>query len=150
MGASRRRRRRLARAVGPHRRGRRVGNGSEAGQAGALRDVACGVDRARPTRGRLCRGGAVRRQLRLRIRAYEREKAWAPAYVGESLTATSLAADARRRTATLLAARAESDADPAAAARLRQEATEESALADALRTRVAELSLADDARAQWL
>ena len=89
-------------------------------------------------------------QLRLRIRAYEREKAWAPAYVGESLTATSLAADARRRTATLLAAQAESAADPAAAARLRQEATEESALADALRTRVAELSLADDARAQWL
>ena len=28
-------------------------------------------------------------QLRVRVRAYEREQAWAPAYVGESLTATS-------------------------------------------------------------
>ena len=38
-------------------------------------------------------------QLRIRVRAYEREMTWAPPYVGESLTATSLAASARRRDA---------------------------------------------------
>jgi conjugative relaxase-like TrwC/TraI family protein len=84
--------------------------------------------------------------LRVRVRAYERELTWAPAYVGESLTATSLAADARRRTAVLTAARAETAADE----RLRAEAADEAALADALAARVADLETADAARSTWL
>jgi conjugative relaxase-like TrwC/TraI family protein len=89
-------------------------------------------------------------QLRVRVRAYEREQTWAPAYVGESLTATSLAAAARRRDAVLTAARADAAGDPAAGERLRREAAEETALADALKVRVAELEAADEARSHWL
>lgn len=89
-------------------------------------------------------------QLRMRVRAYEREKAWAPAYVGESLTATSLAAGARRRTAVLTAARADAPLDDADAERLRHDAAEEAAVADALELRVAELEEVDRARGAWL
>jgi len=46
--------------------------------------------------------------------------------------------------------RAETVGDQHSAARLRREAAEERALADALKIRVAELSIADDARAEWL
>jgi hypothetical protein len=84
--------------------------------------------------------------LRVRVRAYERELAWAPSYVGESLTATSLAADARRRVAVLTAARA----DAAKNERLRGEAADEAALADTLAARVADLEAADAARSKWL
>jgi hypothetical protein len=84
--------------------------------------------------------------LRVRVRAYERELTWAPSYVGESLTATSLAADARRRTAVLTAARAEAADDD----RLRADAADEAALADALAAQAAELEATDAARAKWL
>jgi conjugative relaxase-like TrwC/TraI family protein len=89
-------------------------------------------------------------QLRVRVRAYEREKTWAPPYVGESLTATSLAASVRRRDAVLTAARAEATADASSGARLRAEAADSAAVADVLELRVAELHVADDARARWL
>jgi len=89
-------------------------------------------------------------QLRIRMRAYEREMAWAPAYVGESLTATSLAAEGRRRSSILTAARAQAAPDAAEAARLRQEASDQSAVAASLEVRVEELELADQARSQWL
>ena len=88
-------------------------------------------------------------QLRVRVRAFKREKAWAPPYVGESLTATSLAASARRRDAVLTAARADAT-DPASAAPLRAEAADAAAIADTLELRAAELQIADDARARWL
>lgn len=55
-------------------------------------------------------------QLRVRVRVLAREEAWAPAYVGQSLTATSLAAQARRRDAVLTAARADAAGDLAEAA----------------------------------
>ena len=89
-------------------------------------------------------------QLRVRIRAYEREKAWAPAYVGESRTATSLDADSRRRDAVLTAARADAAADPTDAARLRAEAADQAAVADLLATRAVELAEVDEARSRWL
>lgn len=89
-------------------------------------------------------------QLRVRVRALAREEGWAPAYVGESLTATSLAAQSRRRDAVLTAARAEAASDPDEVARLRQQAKDDAAVADALDAQVKQLDEADQARALWL
>jgi conjugative relaxase-like TrwC/TraI family protein len=89
-------------------------------------------------------------QLRVRVRAMIREENWAPAYVGESLTAATLAADARRRDAEILAARAAAAPDPADGDRLRRAATEAAALADELSARVDQLATADQARSRWL
>ncbi|MEP6651347.1 MAG: AAA family ATPase, partial [Lapillicoccus sp.] len=89
-------------------------------------------------------------QLLVRVRAYEREKAWAPAYVGESLTATSLAAESRRRDATLTTARADAASDPVQRTSLAASAADDAALADVFDARVAELQAIDDARAEWL
>jgi hypothetical protein len=79
-----------------------------------------------------------------------REEAWAPAYVGESLTATSLAAQTRRRDAVLTTARADAATDPAETDRLRRQALDAAAVADALEHQVDQLQQADQARAQWL
>jgi conjugative relaxase-like TrwC/TraI family protein len=89
-------------------------------------------------------------QLRIRVRAYEREKAWAPPYVGESLTATALAAEGHRRTAVLTAARADATSNADERAHLRAEAREESALAESLHAQMSQLSAVDEARASWL
>lgn len=92
-------------------------------------------------------------QLRVRVRALQREEQWAPAGVGESLTATSLTAQARRRHAVLTAARADSAAaavDETAAAQLRQEAADTAALADLLDEQVARLEDADAGRGRFL
>ncbi|GAB2635327.1 MobF family relaxase [Kribbella swartbergensis] len=88
-------------------------------------------------------------QLRVRVRAYEREKAWAPPYVAEELAGTRQAADRERRTAALRAAEADAANDPATQERLRTEAEQAEALARALDARAAELQIADDARAVW-
>ncbi|MGY4770307.1 MobF family relaxase (plasmid) [Kribbella sp. CWNU-51] len=88
-------------------------------------------------------------QLRVRVRAYEREKAWAPPYVGEELAGTRQAAERERRTAALRAAEAAATGDEATRERLRAEAEQATALAQALDTRAAELLIADDARAVW-
>ena len=89
-------------------------------------------------------------QLRVRIRAYQRETNWAPAYVGESLTATTLAAEARHRDARLLAARAAASTDLGEAEKLTSDAADTSALADLLTARAAQLEEADEARSRWL
>ncbi|TDO51619.1 hypothetical protein EV643_103358 [Kribbella sp. VKM Ac-2527] len=89
-------------------------------------------------------------QLRVRVRAYEREKAWAPPYVGEELAGTRQAAERERRTAALRIAEADASDDAATSERLRTEAEQAKALAAALDARAAELQVADDARAVWL
>lgn len=89
-------------------------------------------------------------QLRLRIRAHDREQNWAPPYVGESLTATALSADTHRRDAGILTARADAAVDPAEADRLRRSAADAEALAGVLADRMRQLETADAARAQWL
>jgi conjugative relaxase-like TrwC/TraI family protein len=89
-------------------------------------------------------------QLRVRVRAYEREQAWAPPYVGEELAGTRQAAERERRTATLRAAEAEASDDDTARERRRTEAEQAKALAQALDARADELQIADDARAVWL
>jgi hypothetical protein len=88
-------------------------------------------------------------QLRLRIRAYEREKAWAPRYVANDLAGTTQAAEKHRRTAALRAAEAAAIDDAATRARLEQQAAEATALAEVLDARAAELERADQVRAEW-
>ena len=99
-------------------------------------------------------------QLRLRIRAYEREATWAPRYVANELAGTRQAADKHRRDAAVRRAEAEvRDAEHEAAvdkaadmewrAQRLLEAEQAEALAAALDTRAAELAEADEARAQW-
>ncbi|WP_202867884.1 MobF family relaxase [Kribbella pittospori] len=88
-------------------------------------------------------------QLRVRVRAYERERAWAPPSVAEELAGTRQQADNLRRTATLRTAEADASSDHATATRLRAEASEATALAQALDTRAGELAITDQARAEW-
>lgn len=89
-------------------------------------------------------------QLRVRIRAYEREQAWAPDYVADELAGTRQAVDGRRRESARLRAEAEAAVDEFERARLEKEAAEADALADTLEQRAAHLTMVDDARANWL
>ncbi|MFG1820712.1 MobF family relaxase [Kribbella sp. NPDC049174] len=88
-------------------------------------------------------------QLRVRVRAYDREQAWSPPSVAEELAGTRQQADEQRRTATLRAVEADASSDAETAARLRREAGEAKALAQALDARAAELAIVDQARAEW-
>jgi hypothetical protein len=88
-------------------------------------------------------------QLRMRIRAAEREAVWAPRYVASELAGTHQAADTHRRTAALRAAEAEAAGEPDRT-RLLQESRDAAALASTLDTRAVELQQVDDARARWL
>ena len=91
-------------------------------------------------------------QLRVRIRAYDREQAWAPPYVANELAGTRQAADKHRQDAQVR--RAEADAatnagDDTTSAQRQCEAEDATALAAALDARAAELEHADEARAHW-
>jgi conjugative relaxase-like TrwC/TraI family protein len=88
-------------------------------------------------------------QLRVRVRAYQREEAWAPDYVAPDLSGTRQAAQRQRTTAQLRAAEADTEADETRRAQLHREATESAALADVLDRQAAQLDKADDIRAQW-
>lgn len=88
-------------------------------------------------------------QLRVRVRAHDREAAWAPRYVGNELAGTRQAAATHQHTAALLTAEADG-ADPAERDRLRGEAAATRALAETLDARATELQVVDDARAEWL
>jgi hypothetical protein len=92
-------------------------------------------------------------QLRMRVRAWEREKPWAPRYVGNELAGTRQAAAHHHQVAALRdaeAAAAGANGDDTARARLAQQAAEATALGATLDGRAAELQALDDARAQWL
>jgi hypothetical protein len=88
-------------------------------------------------------------QLRLRVRAWEREQTWAPAYVADELAGTCEAAQAHRATCTLLLAESQVASDEAERERLREAARDSAALADALDARSRALREADHARALW-
>ena len=88
-------------------------------------------------------------QLRMRVRAWEREQSFAPRYVGNELAATRQAAENQRRDATLRHAEADT-ATPIDQARIRRAASEAAALAKVLDSRVDDLVQLDDARAHWL
>jgi hypothetical protein len=87
-------------------------------------------------------------QLQVRIRAYEREKAWAPDYVADQLADTRQAADKHRHDATLWHAQAAA-APGDDTSRLRRDAADAAALADALDERGRQLAEADEVRAAW-
>jgi hypothetical protein len=89
-------------------------------------------------------------QLRVRVAAYQREQAWAPPYVGEELAATRQAADKARQQAALREAEAEAAGDHESRDRLRAEAEESRALANAHDALAADLDVVDQARAEWL
>jgi hypothetical protein len=88
-------------------------------------------------------------QLRVRIRAYDRETTWAPDYVADLLAGTRQAADKHRHDATLWDAQATATADNESAARLRDEAAKSTSLAEALDERARQLTEADEVRAAW-
>ncbi|GAA3251353.1 hypothetical protein GCM10017691_63770 [Pseudonocardia petroleophila] len=88
-------------------------------------------------------------RLRMRVRAYEREKAWAPRYVANELAATRRVAETHRGTAALRTAEAENTSGDERA-RLLREAADATALAQLLDGQAAELDAADMARARWL
>jgi hypothetical protein len=88
-------------------------------------------------------------QLRVRIRAYDREKVWAPDHVANQLAGTRQAADKHRHDATLWDARAAATIEHDTAARLRDEAAKSAALAKTLDDRASELAEADETRAAW-
>jgi hypothetical protein len=89
-------------------------------------------------------------QLRMRIRAHDREAAWAPRYVANELAGTHQAADHHRQTAALRATEAAAATEPAEQERLQTEARQAAELARLLDQRATELQQIDDARARWL
>ncbi|MFD8492416.1 MobF family relaxase [Amycolatopsis sp. NPDC059657] len=88
-------------------------------------------------------------QLLVRVRAWEREKAWGPEFVANELAGTHQALDQRRRDAAMRRAEADAAVDDSERERLLQEADEADALAEVLATRATELEAADEVRAQW-
>ncbi|GLZ49481.1 hypothetical protein Acsp06_56660 [Actinomycetospora sp. NBRC 106375] len=89
-------------------------------------------------------------QLRLRVRAHEREAAWAPRYVANELAGTNQAADRARQDAELRRAEAQAAPDEAERERLHKAADTTEALAGTLTARAGELAEVDDARSRWL
>jgi len=89
-------------------------------------------------------------QLRMRVRAAERETLWAPRYVGNELAGTRQAAEHQRQTAALRFEESTAAPDATVQAELRVEAEQARALADALDQQVVQLEQLDGARSQWL
>lgn len=88
-------------------------------------------------------------QLRVRVRAYAREKAWEPPYVAHDLSGTTQAADRYRQTAEIRAAEAAAAPDATERGRLEREAAEAAALAETLSKQTEVLAEADTVRALW-
>ncbi|ODU04277.1 MAG: TrwC relaxase [Pseudonocardia sp. SCN 72-86] len=89
-------------------------------------------------------------QLRMRVRAAERETLWAPRYVGNELAATHQAAEHHRQTAALRLAEADITPDHTAREALCEEAEQAHTLAAALDQQTAQLEELDHARSRWL
>jgi hypothetical protein len=88
-------------------------------------------------------------QLRVRVRAWEREQTWAPRRVTNELAGTIQAAEHHRATAQLRAAAARAATDPAERAQLDQEAREATALAATLESDVPRLRQLDAQYLAW-
>ncbi|RZT84902.1 hypothetical protein EV383_1760 [Pseudonocardia sediminis] len=88
--------------------------------------------------------------LRMRVRAYERQQAWAPRYVATETAGTRQAAEHHRSAAVLHRAEADAATDPARAAELHQAADGAAALAAELDRRTGELEEVEATRGRWL
>ncbi|WP_370588577.1 MobF family relaxase [Pseudonocardia sp. C8] len=89
-------------------------------------------------------------QLRMRVRAYERELAAAPRYVANELAGTRQAAEAQRQNAAVTRATIDTTPDHAERDRLAEQAADAEAMATVLEQRAAQLQEIDDARSAWL
>jgi len=107
--------------------------------AEAVRLPDCGPDEREASNG----------LLRMRVRAYEREKAWAPANVDSPLAATSQALADARTAASLATARAEAATAIEDKTDLAAQAAAAHAQAAALAVQVEQLTEAADVRGQW-
>ncbi|MGD9525202.1 MobF family relaxase [Pseudonocardia sp.] len=89
-------------------------------------------------------------QLRMRVRGWEREQAWAPPHVAEELAATHAAMDKARADAIVFAGRADApDVAPADREQLRAAAIAARREAESLAEQASALEVADRARARW-
>jgi hypothetical protein len=88
-------------------------------------------------------------QLRVRVRAYEREKTWAPDYVADQLAGTRQAADKHRTDAALWSAETTSPLEDLGSSRHHKNAEESAALAKTLDEQARQLAEADEVRAAW-
>ena len=89
-------------------------------------------------------------QLRVRVRAHDREAAWAPRYVGNELAGTHQAAASHRQTEQLRRAEVSAATEETERARLTNEADQARALSETLEQRADQLGELDDARSRWL
>lgn len=87
--------------------------------------------------------------LRVRVRAWEREQAWAPPDVYNEMRATGQKVVEYRQAAALLLRRAELAADPAQAWQLREQAEQKAAQAVVMASVEADLAQVADERAAW-
>ena len=88
-------------------------------------------------------------QLRMRVRAFDREETWAPCWVGDELDATHRHAAQARADAQIWAARAHTAEDGAEHNQLLTDAAAAGTKAAELDERAAQLELADEARGAW-
>lgn len=88
-------------------------------------------------------------QLRIRVRAYEREVAWAPRWVGDELDQTHQRAAKAVADAGIWTARADAASDESEREQLRTAAEQARAEAESLKVRAEQLEAADEARAAW-
>jgi hypothetical protein len=88
-------------------------------------------------------------QLRARVRAYERERVWAPRYVGDELAGTHEALRRAEQDATIWRARAVTEADPDERARLLEAAQRADSIGEQARERLPELEAIDTVRGDW-
>ncbi|BBF99669.1 conjugative relaxase-like TrwC/TraI family protein [Pseudonocardia autotrophica] len=89
-------------------------------------------------------------QLRIRVRAYDRELAAAPRYVANELAGTRQAAEAQRQDAAVTRAALDTTPDPTERNRLAERAAGAEAMAALLEQRATQLQEIDDARGAWL
>lgn len=88
-------------------------------------------------------------RLRVRVAAYTREEAWAPRYVADELEATHDALRRHQTDATMWAARAQTETDPAERDQLNTAAQTAREQAEQLARQIEQLEIADAARAAW-
>lgn len=89
-------------------------------------------------------------QLRMRVRAYEREQPWGPRHVANELAATIQAAAHHRDNATRWAAQADATAQPDERDRLQHDAAGAGALAELLDDQIQVLRELNEERGMWL
>ena len=89
-------------------------------------------------------------QLRCRVDAFDRERAWAPRYVGDELGEANRQAATRDADAVLWSAHANQATSDIERDMLRADADDARAEAESLRERIVELETVDDARSQWV